>query len=83
MVKCGGRRHAATVVLRRDARSHFWQVREAVRARMRILIRHLLRKYKYPPEGYEDAIALVRKQAEELADARKPPDSGCPPMDGA
>ncbi|MEO5914090.1 MAG: type I restriction enzyme endonuclease domain-containing protein [Luteolibacter sp.] len=49
-------------------RSHFWQFRDSVRARMRILIWQLLRKYKYPPEGYEDAIALVLKQAEELAD---------------
>ena len=36
-----------------------WQFRDSVRARMRILIRQLLRKYKYPPEGYEEAIALV------------------------
>jgi len=36
---------------------------------MRILIRQLLRKYKYPPEGYDDAIALVLQQAEELAGA--------------
>ena len=45
-----------------------WQFRESVRAKMRILIRQLLRKYKYPPEGYEDAIAWVLKQAEALAD---------------
>ncbi len=45
-----------------------WQVRDSVRAKMRILIRQLLRKYKYPPEGYEDAIAMVLKQAEALAD---------------
>jgi len=49
--------------------SHFWQFRCSVRARMRILIRQLLRKYKYPPEGREDAITLMLKQAEELADA--------------
>lgn len=36
---------------------------------MRILIRQLLRKYKYPREGQEEAIVLVLKQAEELADA--------------
>jgi type I restriction enzyme R subunit len=35
---------------------------------MRILIRQLLRKYKYPPEGCEEAIGLVLKQAEALAD---------------
>lgn len=45
------------------------QFRDSVRARMRILIRQLLRKYKYPPDGCEEAIALVLKQAEELADA--------------
>jgi len=45
-----------------------WQFRESVRAKMRILIRQLLRKYKYPSEGQEDAIALVLKQAEALAE---------------
>jgi type I restriction enzyme, R subunit len=45
-----------------------WQFRESVRAKMRILIRQLLRKYKYPPEGCEEALALVLKQAEALAD---------------
>ena len=46
-----------------------WQVRDAVRAKIRILIRQLLRKYKYPPEGQEAATALVLKQAEALAEA--------------
>jgi type I restriction enzyme R subunit len=45
-----------------------WQFRDSVRAKMRILIRQLLRKYKYPPEGQEDAITLVLQQAEVLAD---------------
>jgi type I restriction enzyme R subunit len=45
-----------------------WQFRDSVRAKMRILIRQLLRKYKYPPEGCEEAIGLVLKQAEVLAD---------------
>ena len=45
-----------------------WQFRDSVRARMRILIRQLLKKYKYPPEGFDDAIGLVLKQAEALAD---------------
>ncbi len=47
-----------------------WQFRESVRASMRNHIRRLLRKYKYPPEGCEEAIALVLKQAEALADDR-------------
>jgi type I restriction enzyme R subunit len=46
-----------------------WQVRESVRAKMRLLIKRLLRKYKYPPEGQEEAITLVLQQAEALADA--------------
>ena len=45
-----------------------WQVRDSVRASMRLLIRRLLRKHKYPPEGQEAATAMVLKQAEALAD---------------
>jgi type I restriction enzyme, R subunit len=45
-----------------------WQVRDSVRASMRIMIKRLLRKYKYPPEGQEAATVLVLKQAEALAD---------------
>jgi type I restriction enzyme R subunit len=45
-----------------------WQVRDTVRAQMRILIKRLLRKYKYPPEGQEEAVATVLRQAEALAD---------------
>ena len=46
-----------------------WQVRDSVRASMRIMIKRLLRKYKYPPEGQEAAVAMVLKQAEALAEA--------------
>ena len=46
-----------------------WQVREAVRAKMRILIKQLLRKYEHPPEGQKDAVELVLNQAEALADS--------------
>ena len=46
-----------------------WQVRESVRASMRLMIKRLLRKYKYPPEGQEEATTLVLKQAEALADS--------------
>jgi len=45
-----------------------WQVRDSVRAKMRILIKRLLKKYKYPPEGQEEAVTLVLQQAETLAD---------------
>jgi type I restriction enzyme R subunit len=46
-----------------------WQVRDSVRAKMRLLIKRLLRKYKYPPEGQEEAVKLVIEQAEALADS--------------
>jgi type I restriction enzyme R subunit len=36
---------------------------------MRLMIKRLLRKYKYPPEGQEQAVAMVLKQAEALADS--------------
>jgi type I restriction enzyme R subunit len=44
-----------------------WQVRESVRAKMRLLIKRLLRKYKYPPEGQNEAVSRVIEQAEALA----------------
>lgn len=48
-----------------------WQKRDSVRARMRNIVRRLLKKYKYPPDkdGTHDAsIDLVLSQAEKLAD---------------
>ena len=44
-----------------------WQHRESVRAKLRNLIRRLLRKYKYPPDEAPEAIKLVMQQAEALA----------------
>lgn len=51
----------------RQSTSVDWQVRESVQARIRLLIKRLLRKYKYPPEGQDEAIARVIEQAERLA----------------
>ena len=45
-----------------------WQVRESVRAQMRLLIKRLLRRYKYPPDGQESAVDTVIKQAERLSE---------------
>lgn len=45
-----------------------WNLRETVRARMRSLVRRLLRKYKYPPDLQEKATETVLKQAEMLAE---------------
>jgi type I restriction enzyme R subunit len=43
-----------------------WAVRESVRAKMRVMVRRLLRKYKYPPDQQEAAVELVIEQAEVL-----------------
>lgn len=53
----------------RESTTVDWQVRESVRAKMCLLIKRLLRKYKYPPEGQEEAVTLVLQQAEAPADA--------------
>ena len=45
-----------------------WAVRESVRAHLRLLIKGLLRKYKYPPDQQPGAVALVLKQAEVLSE---------------
>ncbi|MDX1487015.1 MAG: DUF3387 domain-containing protein, partial [Acidiferrobacterales bacterium] len=45
-----------------------WQKRESVRARLRILVRRTLRKWKYPPDKQDDAIELVMSQAEKVAE---------------
>lgn len=41
-----------------------WQKRESARAAMRMTIKRLLKKHKYPPEGEEDAIQTVMTQCE-------------------
>lgn len=45
-----------------------WQVRDSVRARLRILVRRTLQKWRYPPDKQENAIELVLKQAEALSE---------------
>lgn len=41
-----------------------WQKRESARAKMRMLIKKLLKKHRYPPEGMEDAVQTVMTQCE-------------------
>ena len=52
----------------RDNLTVDWAVRESVRARLRIIIRQLLRKYKYPPDQQKGAVELVLIQAETLSE---------------
>ena len=44
-----------------------WQHRESARARMRILVKHILRKYGYPPDLQDAAVQTVLQQAEVLS----------------
>lgn len=44
-----------------------WQIRESVRAQLRILVRRTLQKYKYPPDKADEAVQLVMEQAEILS----------------
>ncbi|MCT2387644.1 type I restriction endonuclease subunit R [Erwinia pyrifoliae] len=46
-----------------------WQKRESVRARLRILVRQTLRKYKYPPDKTPYAVELILKQAEVMSNS--------------
>lgn len=52
-----------TETLRRN-KTIDWQKRESARAKMRMLIKKLLKKHKYPPEGMEDAVQTVMTQCE-------------------
>lgn len=48
----------------RKNRTIDWQKRESARAKMRMIIKKLLRKHKYPPEGMDDAVQTVITQCE-------------------
>jgi len=52
----------------RKSRTVDWQKKESARAGMRRMVKKLLRKYKYPPEGMEDAVATVIGQCEMWVD---------------
>lgn len=52
-----------TEMLRKN-RTIDWQKKETARASMRKMVKRLLKKYKYPPEGVEDAINTVISQCE-------------------
>jgi type I restriction enzyme R subunit len=56
-----------TETLRKN-RTIDWHKKEAARAAMRVMVKRLLKKHKYPPEGMEDAIATVMGQCEMWTD---------------
>ena len=55
--------HELTDLIRKS-RTVDWDKKESARAYMRTQVKHLLRKYKYPPEQAKNAIDIVIKQAE-------------------
>lgn len=46
-----------------------WSARESVQAKLRLMVRRILRKYKYPPDQQDGAVELVLMQAKALAEA--------------
>ncbi|MEP6826430.1 MAG: type I restriction enzyme endonuclease domain-containing protein, partial [Ramlibacter sp.] len=46
-----------------------WSARESVRAKLRLMVRRILRKYKYPPDEQDAAVELVLQQVHALADS--------------
>jgi type I restriction enzyme R subunit len=52
-----------TKTLRKN-RTIDWQKRDSARAKMRMMIKRLLRRHHYPPEGMDDAVQTVMTQCE-------------------
>ena len=46
-----------------------WAQRESVRATLRLMVKRVLRKYKYPPDQAEEAVELVLQQVEILGES--------------
>ena len=46
-----------------------WVQRESVRATLRLMVKRVLRKYKYPPDQADEAVELVLQQVETLGEA--------------
>jgi type I restriction enzyme R subunit len=50
----------------RQSLSVDWSERESVRARLRLMVKRILRKYRYPPDLQDAAVELVLQQAQAL-----------------
>ena len=51
----------------RDNSGVDWWQRDDVRAKMRVAVKKILRRFGYPPDLQADAVKLVIKQAEAMA----------------
>ncbi len=63
--------HELTESLRQNL-SVDWSQRESVRAKLRLMVKRILRKYKYPPDMQDAAVELVLQQAQALGEAWLP-----------
>jgi type I restriction enzyme R subunit len=45
-----------------------WSERESVRARLRLMVKRILKKYKYPPDQQDAAVQLLLDQAQALGE---------------
>lgn len=52
----------------RSNRTIDWNIKKSARAKMRVMVKRLLKKYKYPPEGQEKALETVMAQCDKWAD---------------
>ena len=57
-----------TETLRKN-RTIDWNRKESARAKMRVMVKRLLKKYKYPPEGAAKALETVMRQCDHWADS--------------
>jgi type I restriction enzyme R subunit len=46
-----------------------WSERESVRAKLRLMVKRILKKYKYPPDQQDAAVQLILEQAQALGEA--------------
>ena len=61
--------HELTDALRKNATID-WQEKKTARAKMRSAVKRLLKKYRYPPEGQQEALDIVMDQCELWADSQ-------------
>jgi len=60
--------HELTENLRQNL-SVDWSERESVRAKLRLMVKRILRKYKYPPDLQDAAVELVLQQAQVMGES--------------
>lgn len=53
----------------RDNLTVDWSERESVRAKLRLMVKRVLKKYKYPPDQQDGAVQLILEQAQALGEA--------------